>query len=217
MSLSPYARPLPYGGWALSLSILLGGFFWIRAEGMSAAGSSSRDGQANRRQTQEGDEEEQREEEKSSAHRTSSSAYQTDQEADRANQQQRSRRRYNNQGSLFARLRPTPSSLAPPLAWQRTAAAVDGEETYARRDAAPAASSGFRAAAAAAAATSAIRKSHLNHVVERTDRWRLEREAFRVKVHEHVGRELAIMATHAAASLAVIAEAEERRRSFERR
>ncbi|CAM9561022.1 unnamed protein product [Ectocarpus sp. 4 AP-2014] len=183
---------------------------------MSAAGSSSRDGQANRRQTQEGDEEEQRGEEKSSAHRTSSSAYQTDQEADRAHLQQRSRRRYNNQSSLFARIRPTPSSLAP-LAWQRTAAAVDGEETYARRDAASAALSGFCAAAAAAAATSAIRKSHFSHVVERTDRWRLEREAFRVKVQEHVGRELARMATQAAASLAIVAEAEERRRNLERR
>ncbi|CAM9512441.1 unnamed protein product [Ectocarpus sp. 13 AM-2016] len=183
---------------------------------MSAAGNSSRDGQANRRQTQEGSEEEQREEEKSSAHRTSSSAYQTDQEADRAYQQPKSRRRYN-QSSLFARLRPTPSSLAPPLGWQRTAAAVDGEEIYIRRDEAPAALSGFCAAAAAAAATSAIRKSHFNHVVERTGRLRLEREAFRVKVHEHVSRELARMDTQAAASLAVVAEAEKRPRNLERR
>ncbi|CAM9983071.1 unnamed protein product [Ectocarpus sp. 6 AP-2014] len=208
MSLSPYARPLPYGGWALSLTILLGGFFWVRAEGIPAAGSSSRDRQANR-QTQEGDEEEQREE-TSPTHRTSSSAYQTDQEADRAHQQQTSRRRYSNQSSLFARVRPTPSSLTPPLPWQTTAAAVDGEETYIRRDAAQAALSGFCAAAAAAAASSATRKSHFNHVVEPIDRWRLEREAFRVKVHKHVGRELARMATQAATLLAVVAEAEER-------
>ncbi|CAB1107701.1 unnamed protein product [Ectocarpus sp. CCAP 1310/34] len=210
MSLSPYARPLPYGGWALSLTILLGGFFWARAEGISVAGSSHRDGQANRRQTQEGDEEEQPEETRS-AHRTSSSAYQTDQEADRAHQQQqKSRRRYSNQRSLFARVRPTPLSLTPPLPWQTTAAAVDGEETYIRRDAAPAALSGFCAAAAAAAASSATRKPHFNHVVEPTDRWRLEREAFRVKVHEHVDRELERMATQAATALAVVTEAEER-------
>lgn len=131
-------------------------------------------------------------------------------QADREHQQQISRRRYNNQSSLFASIRPTPSSLAPPREWQTTAAAADGEETFIRRDAAPAALSGFCAAAAAAAATSAIRKSHFNHVVEPTDRWRLEREAFRVKVREHVGRELARMATQAAASLAVVAEAEER-------
>ncbi|CAN0449213.1 unnamed protein product, partial [Hapterophycus canaliculatus] len=51
----------------------------------------------------------------------------------------------------------------------------------------PTASSGFPAAAAATAAARAVRKSHLDHVVDRTDRCRLEREAFRVRVHEHVG------------------------------
>ncbi|CAM9916969.1 unnamed protein product, partial [Ectocarpus sp. 12 AP-2014] len=91
-----------------------------------------------------------------------------------------------------------------------TAAAVDRVETYIRRHAARAALSGFCAAAAAAAASSATRKSHFNHVIEPTDRWRLEREAFRVKVHEHVGRELARMATQGATALAVVTEAEER-------
>ncbi|CBN77826.1 hypothetical protein Esi_0074_0023 [Ectocarpus siliculosus] len=144
------------------------------------------------------------------AHRRRSDHIRGNFNADRAHQQQISRRRYNNQSSLFARIRPMPSPLAPLLEWQTTAAAADGEKTNDRRDAAPAALSGFCAAAAAAAATSAIRKSHFSHVVERTDRWCLEREAFRVKVHEHVGRELARMAAQAAASLAVVAEAEER-------
>ncbi|CAM9757142.1 unnamed protein product [Scytosiphon promiscuus] len=66
----------------------------------------------------------------------------------------------------------------------------------------PTASSGFPAAEAAAAAASAVRRSHLDFVVDQADRCRLEREAFRARVHEHVGRELARETTQAAAALA---------------
>lgn len=44
-------------------------------------------------------------------------------------------------------------------------------------------------AAAATAAANAARKSHFAHL-DSADRWRVEREAFRVRVQEHVEREL---------------------------
>lgn len=82
----------------------------------------------------------------------------------------------NRRRSLFATMRPAESSEFPP------------------------------AASAAAAAASAVRRSHLDHVVDRRYRCRLEREAFRVRVHEHVGRELARETIQAAAALASVAE-----------
>lgn len=41
MSVSPYGSPLPYGGWALSLAILLGGF--VVAAGCSRTAETGRD------------------------------------------------------------------------------------------------------------------------------------------------------------------------------
>jgi len=48
----------------------------------------------------------------------------------------------------------------------------------------------FAFAKAAVNAAKAARKQHLKHVVEEAERGRLEREAFRVSVHEHVKREI---------------------------
>lgn len=85
------------------------------------------------------------------------------------------------QTSLFARmLRDGPT------------AATDSEHGDGIRtlEAASRSSFGFAFASAALSAARAVRKSHLSHVVEQADRGRLEREAFRVLVHEHVRREL---------------------------
>lgn len=84
MSTSPYAPALPYGEWVLSVAVLLGGFFWVRAEEMATRDSGH---QAGPRTTSEeggegGEEEQQQErgEDGTWGRRTSSSAYQTDQE-----------------------------------------------------------------------------------------------------------------------------------------
>lgn len=104
MSRSPYAPPLPYGGWVLSLTILLGGFAWARREDAAAistgnnsntstntagAGDSSSASSAwwdwGAQTSEDRAEEEEEEEGEEGSHagrgfRTPSSAYQTDQE-----------------------------------------------------------------------------------------------------------------------------------------
>lgn len=78
------------------------------------------------------------------------------------------------------------------------------------RRAAPAAgksSSAFPFASAAIDATSAARKSHLD-VGTALERRRLEREAFRVSVHEHVRRELVKTSVEDTRALAAIADFE---------
>lgn len=81
MGASPYASPLPYGEWALSLVILVGGFYWVRAEETATKCRTRDSGPAGRRQTAEGENKEQQEQEDGAwGGRTSSSAYQTDYE-----------------------------------------------------------------------------------------------------------------------------------------
>lgn len=70
MSLSPFIRRLPYGRWALSVAVLMGGFFWARSvETWGDCGERKR-----RRREGQGEEEGAEDETKES------SAYQTDQE-----------------------------------------------------------------------------------------------------------------------------------------
>lgn len=66
MSLSPYAPPLPYGGWVLSLTMLLGSFLWIKSDDAASKAGSSRE-----REEGQGTDDD---------WRNNSSAYQTDQE-----------------------------------------------------------------------------------------------------------------------------------------
>ena len=101
MSRSPYAPPLPYGGWALSFTILLGGFVWARREDAAAAAaaistgnedtntaegdSSSASSASCNRGAETSEDQAEEEEEREGAHegrnfRTPSSAYQTDRE-----------------------------------------------------------------------------------------------------------------------------------------
>ena len=110
MSRSPYAPPLPYGGWVLSLTILMGGFLWARREDSAAdisTGNSSKNTSSNtggdgdtstsssawwdwgagtsEDQEEKEEEEEVEEDEEQGGYRdrgfrTPSSAYQTDQE-----------------------------------------------------------------------------------------------------------------------------------------
>lgn len=57
--------------------------------------------------------------------------------------------------------------------------------------------------AAATAAASAVRKSHLSYL-NSANRWRVEREAFRIRVHEHIQRELRRRSIEAAGALASV-------------
>ncbi|CAM9714927.1 unnamed protein product [Pylaiella littoralis] len=214
MGASPYASPLPYGEWALSLVILVGGFYWVRAEETATKCRTRDSGPAGRRQTAEGENKEQQEQEDGAwGGRTSSSAYQTDYEADRMQQQNHQqqhivgRRHDNRQNNLLMAIRAGLSSPPTLLCGAEQTAAVAGGEECANQtrasspsaaaaaalevEAAAASSGGaFPVTRAAVDATRAVEKSHLDYVVDRADRWRLEKEAFRIRVQQHVGREL---------------------------
>lgn len=67
--------------------------------------------------------------------------------------------------------------------------------------------SAFPFASAAMDAASTARRSHLD-VGTAAERRRLEKEAFRVSVHEHVRRELMIKSVEATSALAAVADAQ---------
>lgn len=89
--------------------------------------------------------------------------------------------------------------------------ATDGEEKDRRRTrtalGAGTSSSAFPFASAAQDAANSARKSHLDGETA-IDRRRLEREAFRVSVHEHVRKELVKASVEATSALAAMANAE---------
>lgn len=139
-------------------------------------------------------------------------------QADRTQQQQHIvGRRHSNKRSVLLMTMRARSSSPPTLlcgAGETTAARGGEEDANQRRAAAAAAearaSSGgaFPVTRAAVDAARAVGKSHLDHVVDRNDRWRLEREAFRIRVQKHVGRELGRKALETTGALASVVDAE---------
>lgn len=71
-----YALPLPYGGWVLSLTVLLGGFLWFRSEDETERYRNSHGGGGTDEFHDDADEDL----EGTHQHSSPSSAYQTDEE-----------------------------------------------------------------------------------------------------------------------------------------